>query len=338
MKRRLPRWFGMVGIVTAAFGCDNVSFGGMSVSLEGPPRDSLSAEGGVAGAGLDTGPMRFRYGPLLYAGTRQGDSVTVVPVAELTDGGLEPLPGGDAGSRLAEQILEERLMPGQRLTLFQQGGRVGTLTVSASQGTTSEYCSPRAQAVGSIELIPSAAASDRFLALEEELGQEHPYGGFQTFLVERPHRTAIQNLGGEALNEVGGQWPNVGLQNIRFDLQAFQHSSADPPSIIGTFLFQDQLGVGPAPDPSYSLLVLGEPQGNRFNRTYTWYRRVGDGGKGAPRYFSKMDWDGDGEEELLLEIFGAESRWWAALERAGRSWVLAFQDPCGEPGDGPGPS
>ena len=47
MIKRVPRWFGMVGIVTAGFGCDNVSFGGMSVRLEGPPRDSLAIEGGV---------------------------------------------------------------------------------------------------------------------------------------------------------------------------------------------------------------------------------------------------------------------------------------------------
>ena len=38
MIGRIPRWFLMVGIVTATFGCDNVSWGGMSLSLEGPPK------------------------------------------------------------------------------------------------------------------------------------------------------------------------------------------------------------------------------------------------------------------------------------------------------------
>ena len=90
--------------------------------------------------------------------------------------------------------------------------------------------------------------------------------------------------------------------------------------------------IGPAPGEAYSLLIIGEPRGNRFERTFTWYRRVEEEGKGAPRLFSKMDWDGDGEEELLLEVFGECSRWWAALDKENGSWTLAFQDPCGTPG------
>jgi hypothetical protein len=42
-----------------------------------------------------------------------------------------------------------------------------------------------------------------------------------------------------------------------------------------------------------------------------------------------MDWDGDGEEEILLEVFGADARWWAALDRENGAWSIAFQDPCG---------
>mgnify|MGYP001816965684 CR=1 FL=1 len=95
--------------------------------------------------------------------------------------------------------------------------------------------------------------------------------------------------------------------------------------------FQDQLEIGAAPDPAYSLLVVAEPTGNRFNRTFTWYRRVADEGKGAPRFFSLMDWDRDGQDEILLEVFGADSRWWAALERENGNWTVAFQDPCGTP-------
>jgi hypothetical protein len=184
--------------------------------------------------------------------------------------------------------------------------------------------------MGHMEIVPSASAAERFLALEQRVGEQEPYGVSQAFAAGRAHQTAIQNLGGQALNELRAQWP-VTLQNIRQDLQVFQLSTDPSPSIVGSFLFQDQMEVGPAPDPSYSLLVLGEPQGNRFNRTFTWYRRVEEEGKGSPRYFSKMDWDGDGQEELLLEVYGADSRWWAALDKEGGGWSVAFQDPCGEP-------
>lgn len=336
MIERTPRWLLIVGIVTAAIGCDNVSWGGMSFSLEGPPADSLaSPEGGPDSSPAD--PQRIEYGPLLYAGFRQEDSATVVPVAELVEGGLHPLPAGETGLRMAAQVLRERLLPGKELALFQQGSRIGTLILSDARGTSTEYCSPRAEASGHIELIPSAAEAQKFLALEESEGRRLNHGSIQLLPVERSHRIAALNLGGEALNELRAQWP-AALQNIRQDLQVFQPGDRQTPSIAATFLFQDQLSTGLPPDDAYALLILGEYRGTRWERTYTWYRRVGDEGKGAPRFFSKMDWDHDGQEELLLEVFGADSRWWAALDMENGRWTLDFQDPCGAPGvSSPGP-
>lgn len=330
MIGRIPRRLLIVGILTAAIGCDNVSWGGMSLSLEGPPGDTLAPPTRAPGSEAAASPQRIEYGPLLYAGIRQGDSALVVPVAELVDGRLQPLPQGDSATQLAGQVLEERLFPGPELTLFHQGTRIGTLTVSSPLGTTTDYCPPRAQALGHLELIPSAFGAQRFLAFEKSPGRQRPYGLFQTMAVERTQQNAAQNLAGEALNQLGAQWPPA-LQNIRQDLQVFQLSTGEAPSVVASFLFQDQMGVGPAPGESYSLLILGEPRGTGFDRAFTWYRRVGDEGKGAPRFFSRMDWDGDGEEELLLEVFGAETQWWAALDREDGSWTIAFQDPCGAP-------
>ncbi len=326
MIGRIPRWFLMVGIVTATFGCDNVSWGGMSLSLEGPPRDSSA----ISEVEVPEGAQRFEYGPLLFAGVREGDSARVVPVAELVDGVLRPLPPGDAGARMAEQVLEERLAPGQRLTVFHGGTRIGTFTTSASLGTTTEYCSPRAQASGHVELVPSASEAQRFMALAEGTGGPWSFGLYQNFVAERAQRNAIQNIAGVALNEARAQWPTA-LQNIRQDLQLFLPPGGETPAVVASFLFQDQMEIGPAPDQAYSLLVVGEPAGRQFNTTFTWYRRVADEGKGAPRLFSLMDWDQDGEDELLLEVFGADSKWWAALERENGNWTLAFQDPCGTP-------
>ena len=145
MIGRIPRWFLMVGIVTAAFGCDNVSWGGMSLSLEGPPTDSTA----VAEDPVPEGSLSFEYGPLLFAGVREGDSARVVPVAELVDGVLRPLPPGEAGVRMAEQVQEERLAPGQRLTVFHGGTRIGTFTTSASLGTHDRLLFAESSGLGS---------------------------------------------------------------------------------------------------------------------------------------------------------------------------------------------
>ena len=179
-------------------------------------------------------------------------------------------------------------------------------------------------------MVPSASEAQRFLALGEGTGGDWPFGRYQSFVAERAHRNAIQNLAGVALNEVRAQWP-AALQNIRQDLQLFLLPGDEAPAIVASFLFQDQMEVGPAPDPAYSLLVVGEPAGRQFDRTFTWFRAVEPEGKGAPRFFSSMDWDQDGDDEILLEVFGAESKWWAALDRENGSWTVAFQDPCGTP-------
>ena len=52
--------------------------------------------------------------------------------------------------------------------------------------------------------------------------------------------------------------------------------------------------------------------------------------KAAPRYFDHLDWDGDGADEILLDVFGNDQRWFAALSRAEDGWVRSYQDSCGD--------
>ncbi len=327
MIDRKLRWLLVAGIVTAASGCDNVSWGGMSLRLEGPPGDTLSPTSGALGSGSELGPRRIEYGPLLYAGFRRGDSASVVPVGEFVEGALRPLPQGEAAELLAAQILEERLHPGQELTLFHQGTRVGTLRISSSSGTPNDYCPHRAEALGHLELIPSAFSAERFLALEEPMGRAWPFGSFEAPAPSRAHQNAVQNLAGEALNQFRAQWPPT-LEAIRQDFQVLRLSPGADAAVVATFLFQDRMRIEPAPDAAYSLLVLGEPLGTRYARTFTWYRPVGVEGKGAPLLFSWLDWDRDGEDEILLAVFGAQARWWATLEKQDGRWAIGFQDPC----------
>ena len=60
-----------------------------------------------------------------------------------------------------------------------------------------------------------------------------------------------------------------------------------------------------------------------------WYRAVDTDGKGAPRYFDHLDWNGDGTEEILLDVLGSNRRWFAGLGRTDGSWIRTFQDACG---------
>jgi hypothetical protein len=144
-------------------------------------------------------------------------------------------------------------------------------------------------------------------------------------------RVASLNLGAEAVPRVGAAWP-PSLLETRQDLQILELRAGTPPAVLATFVYRDQLRIGPAPEDAYALMILGEARGSGFELAYTWYRPVATEGKGVPRLFSRMDWDGDGQAEILLEVLGTDARWFAALDRGPEGWETIYQDPCGTPG------
>jgi len=333
MIGRVPRRVLMVGIVIAASACDNVSWGGVEMGLQGPAADSTNQTVDSLEPGAPPPPPPIPLGPILYAGVRQGDLARVYPVAEITEMGLNPLPGGAQEEQVARQILASRLGVGESLILFHQGVRVGRLDLTDGETTEGPYCGLRAQAEGRLQLIPPASGVQRFLALEADLGRIHAFLPFQELSSVYEQRVASLNLGSQAVPLVGARWPPT-LLEIRRDLQVFQLPEGEGPSVMATFLYRDQLQVGPAPTGAYSLMVLGEPRGSTFDLTYSWYRDADANGKGAPRFFSRLDWDDDGDQEILLEVMGESNRWFAALNRGPDGWILTYQDPCGAPGSG----
>ena len=100
-------------------------------------------------------------------------------------------------------------------------------------------------------------------------------------------------------------------------------------AVAATFVYRDQIGIGSPGQGAYAVFVLGVPTAAGYAEGYTWYRSVDSDGKGVPRYFSHLDWDGDGDGEILLDVFGASRRWFAGLSRRQGEWVRTFQDACG---------
>ncbi|MFC1660615.1 hypothetical protein ACFL3S_03980 [Gemmatimonadota bacterium] len=337
MIARVPRWSLIVWILILGSGCDNVSWGGFHVGLQGPPSDSTDPFSDTASAQSDV-PSTPEIGPLLFAAVRDADTAFVYPVASGSPGGFRPLLAGDDGRRWTEEILH-RLRPGTRLSLFSQGVRVGTFYAAGEAATASEYCIPRPRAHGRIELVPGAVEAQNFLALEASTWDRFPVLAYSPLRSQYAQRAATVDMAAAAIPQVGARWP-PSLVDIRQDLQVFQLGERAGPAVMATFLHLDSFTEDPAPDDSYSLLVLGEPREGGYANTYVSYRLVGEAGKGAPRYFSHLDWDEDGEDEILLENFGEGTRWWAGLDREAGEWRIAFEDPCGPRGSDPsaGPS
>ena len=75
--------------------------------------------------------------------------------------------------------------------------------------------------------------------------------------------------------------------------------------------------------------IDADVDGTNYVEEYVSYRSVEDEGKGIPRYFDHLDWDGDGADEILLDVFGANRRWFSALDRTDDQWTRSFDAECG---------
>ena len=311
-------------ILTGATGCDNVGWGGVDWRLTPPPStgtDTLSDGTELA----EEEPAPRVYGPLLLAGTRTDARATLALVGEVQPDTLLAL---DSTPETMQHVAE-LTAAGSEWTLFAEGVRVGTLTVDGTS-TSAAYCPARPTVSGVVELVPSASAAERLLALPGRVGEARPYEPFEPLSDVYDHRVATLTWAGEAIPRNQASWPAGGLVEAREDIQVFQPLGTTSPSIAATFMFRDRLVVTPAPQGAYALFVLGSQRGGEYVEDFAWYRLVDEGGKGAPRYFDHLDWDGDGDTEVLLEVLGAERSWFAALGRRDGQWVRTFLDVCGQ--------
>ncbi len=317
-------------IIIGAAGCDNVEFDGVEVAVqpppsilaEAPPRETEEVE-------QDPGNV---YGPLLMAGRREGPRATLTLVGEVEGDSVRPFP--DAASESDRQRLGRLTDPGSEWILFSEGARIGRLFVDRA-GAADEFCGSPATVSGIVEVVPGAATAERLLALPAADAADRDYGDYQPLDHVYDQRVASLAIAQQAIPEYGATWPRQGVLDARKDIRAFDLPGSEGPYVAATFMVQDTLALAPPGQGAYALFVVGERAGGEHAEVFTWYRAVDTEGKGAPRYFDHLDWDGDGSEEILLDVFGSNRRWFAGLGRRDGAWVRTFQGACGS-GSNPG--
>ena len=327
----------LLGIVIVATGCDNVEWGGIDVSLRSPseslvpdpPPDEMEV---VEDTVSDESPL----GPVLYLGYRDGEQATLVPVAEIQPEGLFPIQG--IGSvEASRSFAAEHLTPGREFTLFSDGAQVGSFSAEVFS-VDERYCRVRPQIRGSIELTSAAATVQKFLAVTVREGSELGYGTYSPVVQTTDLRNTSLRMALRVLREVGVFLPGDVI-DIRRDIQMFRAQPGATPTVVATFVYSDDLVVGPAPRGAYSIfLTADDDDGAGYRRTHVDYRVHSRDGKGAARYFDHLDIDGDGSEEVVLEVMGEGSMWLSTLTRQGGAWVEQYRDPCGLASTSPGPS
>ncbi len=311
-------------ILTVPTGCDNVAWGGIEVSVESPETTSEGAPGTEsAAAPAEAVAEPEPIGPLLLAGTRTGSALTLTPVGMLGASGLEPLPTDPDRRDLALDALGAD----SEWILFAAGVRVGTATVSGTRAS-SQVCGLGMVLDAVPRLLPAAVNADRLLALPATLAGEWPFDDYAPLAHTYNQRVASLDIGRNALPRVGAPWPPNGMLPVRRDIRAFRPSGDATASFAASFVVGDTLDTS-APSPTaYSLFIMADQGPQGFRETYLSYRTAEEG-KAAPRFFGHLDWDQDGSDDVLLEVFGEGLRGYVALERGpdGR-WARSFGSAC----------
>ena len=313
-------------ILTLPTGCDNVAWGGIDVTVETPASDPEAVDDAAAAAAVDETPPT-PTGPLLMAGTRGGPTVSLAPGGMLVDDQLWPLPAPP--DRTAYRAAANELRSGTEWVLFASGVRVGGATATGTV-TDPVACGPGPGVILTAvpELLPAATATERFLALPASEADDSPYEAYVPLDHNYNQRVASLSLGAAAVPRVGATWPQGGMLPTRRDMQAFRPQDAERTSIAASFVIGDGLDTS-APSPgAYSLFLIAEERPSGFEETFVWHRSAEEG-KAAPRLFQHLDWDEDGTDEALLEVFGNGMRGWVALERAGSErWEVSYRSAC----------
>jgi hypothetical protein len=321
------RWLALAVILTVPSGCDNVKWGGVDIHFEPPPPVAGITTAAVAEAGSEAPALPVIAGPILLAGAREGDAATLTVVGIVQGDSVAVVPSDQEAPGFRDMLVE-RLIPGAELVLFAEGARVGRLTVTVT-GLDETVCIPRPMVTGVVELIPAAAQAQRFIGLFDPAATRRPRADFVAIEHDYNQRLLTVNTASQTLRQLGAPVP-ADLADARADLQAFRLPDLSGPSVAATFLHQDRLSTAaPLGDAAYALFMMGTREGAVDRSSFVWFRRAREEGKGAPRFLGHLDWNGDGVSEILLEVFGAERRWFAGLARRGESWVRTFQDPCG---------
>ncbi|MBB4636240.1 hypothetical protein [Longimicrobium terrae] len=309
-------------ILTAPAACDNVEWGGASVQVVTPPppggEDATGPEpGAIAGMALPTGPVLF------HVIRAQNGIAQLIPVAEISGDSLRTIkkPAG-VSPQAYEQRFREAVMPlNAQFVLFRRGSQVGTLTIQTPSRPTA--CGvPTAQ--GQATTVAAAAAEGEFLAFRKGLAPD-VMGEYSPPQVDGTIRRYASLVAERLVLQNGLQRPRSWGGAMR-DLQALDLIRGGHPEMASTYLVGDQIGLGAAEPDAWSVFYVGDyEQRAGYTPIYQEVRSYAKTGKGAPKAVDHLNWNGAGQPELLIQIFGVRESWYEAISRDGGTWRKTWE-------------
>jgi hypothetical protein len=316
--------------VTLLVGCDNVHWGGTQVTVVPPPpqvRDEASED---AAPGVE----RMPEGPILYYVQTQGGTATLFPVGEISGDSLRPLAANDWNA-YGNRLIAEHMRPNSEFTLFHRGARAGTLVVQSAGLADPNVCPRLPRATGIIELTTLAAGVPEFLAMARTDAPNVGYQPDPRTVPDARARLQATYAAERILRARGAPLPG-NWERALAQLQPFPVAGLDAPGMAATFLVSDTLGPG-LDDEGQSTFFIGIPDAQLgYDTAYVQFTDYARERKAAPRTVDFLDWNRDGQPELLLLVYGTQNSWFEAIGRSGGRWRRILQDRCVQPGPPPG--
>jgi hypothetical protein len=315
-------------ITTGLFlSCDSVQWGGIEITLEGPPESLTQSPIIKPQVAQKTTPLDGRT--FLYLGSTIGEEASLIPIVEILPSGFLSTPTTSYQERIKE-FSASYFELGSQFTLFSDGSRVGTF-ITTHTDINQDYCHPRPEGRGIIRLAPGAEEVQSFLALARDFTTTSNFTDYRPVVQTRALRQASIDMVIDVIPSLGASWPPSVLES-RKALNFFRPQPDHKPTIIATFTRNGPLEVGPSLAGMYSILLIGA---NReeigYQATYVDYRPASTAGKAAGRYLNHLDLNGDGQSEVVLEMLGEKSKWISILGLNEQTWNKTYSDSCEPP-------
>lgn len=307
-------------IVSVTAGCDNVVWGGTDIQIVPPPPPFAEVVETDAQA---FGELGLPRGPVIFHLVQEEGQTRLIPVAEVAGDQLRAVRRpADVSEQAYEGRFRETVIPvGAQFDVFRRGSRVGTF-VAHSEGPINACGVPTV--VGNATVVAAAVGADDYLVFRQGLAPTGR-GEFSPPQVTGPIRTYASIVAERLILQAGLPRPRS-WSGAQAELQPVEIMAGGHPEMAATYLVGDNLQVGPGDPNGYSVFYLADYETQRgYMPVYTEVRDYRQTGKAAPRLIDYVDWDGDGNPELLLEVYGREGSWYQAIAQRGGEWQRIFE-------------
>jgi hypothetical protein len=314
-------------MLTLIAACDNVGWGGADLAVVPPPpkASGLPASAEDLAEAMPEGPILFYVVPRAQGGV-------MVPVGHIQGDSMVPLRAKKDAALYAGRFIATHMRRGSEFALYRQGARVGTFVVQSATPPAANACPALPTAEGTMELSSGAQGVPEYLAIAKPHAPEIRR---QLDFVSEPTRNmqVIAPILAEKMirarqAELPGNW-----QRAMAQLKPIPIANSREAGFATTFVVGDELRTG-GDNLGYSVFFIGVPGAQfGYDTTFVKFTNFQTDGKAAPRVVDILDWNRDGQVDLLLQVYGISDTWFEAVgKNAAGKWQTTFRDRCDAPG------